>query len=342
MPNEQSICPLALTCGEPAGVGPEITARAWRELHDKTSETFFLIGDADYFAARAKAAGVAVPFRKIANVTDAVSAFPVALPVLHRPLPTHPKAGTFTSETAQAVLASIAEAVEFCLAGKAAGVVTNPIQKEALYSAGFNFQGHTDYLGDLARKAGHEACDVMLLVAQDLRAVPVTIHIPLAEVPRQLTTEMIVRQGVVTATALQKYFEVAKPRIAVTGLNPHAGENGTIGREDKSIVAPAIAALREMGINAFGPLPADTAFHKEARANYDAILCMYHDQALIPAKTLDFHGGVNVTLGLPFIRTSPDHGTALNIAGSGTANPQSLIAALRLARSMAANAASAI
>ena len=178
----------------------------------------------------------------------------------------------------------------------------------------------------------------MMLVGAGLRAVPVTVHIPLADVPNALTTEAIVAQGKVVAESLKRWFGIAKPRIAVTGLNPHAGENGAMGKEDQTVVAPAVALLKAAGIDVFGPISADTAFHAEARATYDAILCMYHDQALIPVKTLDFHGGVNVTLGLPFIRTSPDHGTALGIAGKGVANPTSLIAAIRLASSMAARA----
>jgi 4-hydroxythreonine-4-phosphate dehydrogenase len=338
MRNEAVLRPLALTSGEPAGVGPEITALAWQALHAESQSAFFLIGDADYFSARARAAGLAVPTQHISNVEEARNVFAKALPVLHRPLPMHPTAGTFATITAEAVLASISEAVDLCLSGAAAGLVTNPIQKEALYKTGFAYQGHTDYLGALAKAAGYQASDVMMLMAQDLRAIPVTVHIPLRAVAGTLTTAMIVEQGGVVARALTQYFGIAAPRLAVTGLNPHAGENGTMGQEDHMIIAPAIAALKQLGISAFGPLPADTAFHAAARKTYDAILCMYHDQALIPAKTLDFYGGVNVTLGLPFIRTSPDHGTALNIAGNGSANPESLIAALRLARRMASNA----
>ena len=259
------------------------------------------------------------------------------MPILHRPLAAHPKPGIIDPATAKGVIAAIDEGVALVMAGKAAALVTNPIQKEALYSAGFRHQGHTDYLASLASKTGHKFHEVMMLVARDLRTVPLTVHIPLKDVLAALNTGMIVSQAHVVANDLQKYFGIMRPRIAFTGLNPHAGENGTMGREEQTIIIPAINQLRAEGLTVAGPLPADTAFHEEARANYDAILCMYHDQALIPVKTLDFHGGVNVTLGLPFIRTSPDHGTALGIAGTGKANPQSLIAALKLAGEMAAH-----
>jgi 4-hydroxythreonine-4-phosphate dehydrogenase len=330
--------PLALTTGEPAGIAPEITAKAWASLRHDPANVFFLIGDKDYFAARAQQAGLTLTVREISSPNEAATCFASALPVLHRPLAKQPPAGRFIPETAQAVLAAIAEAVDLCLAGEAAAMVTNPIQKEALYAAGFPFQGHTDYLAHLVRQRGLAAHDVMMLIAADLRAVPVTVHIPLIEVAPRLTSEEIVAQGLVVAEALKRHFGIAAPRLAVTGLNPHAGENGAMGKEEDTIIRPAIERLRARGLSVLGPLPADTAFHPEARMTYDAILCMYHDQALIPVKTLDFHGGVNATLGLPIIRTSPDHGTALGLAGTGTANPQSLLAALRLARSMASRA----
>jgi 4-hydroxythreonine-4-phosphate dehydrogenase len=327
--------PLALTCGEPAGIAPEITAKAWAGLRHDAAAAFFLIGDGDYFAARAKAAGLDLPLAAIAHPAEAVRVFARALPVLHRPLPVPPAAGQWRKENAPAVMASIAEAVKLAMAGEAAGLVTNPIQKEALYAAGFPFQGHTDYLAHLARASGFVGDEVMMLVAQDLRAVPVTVHIALKDVMAALTSARIVAQARVVARDLRERFGIARPRLAVTGLNPHAGENGAMGTEEQTVIAPAIATLRAEGLTVLGPLPADTAFHAEARATYDAILCMYHDQALIPVKTLDFHGGVNVTLGLPFIRTSPDHGTALAIAGTGAANPASLMAALKLAHSLA-------
>lgn len=320
------IKPLLLTPGEPAGIAPDITAKAWTELQSQAP--FCLIGDADYFASRGGT------YERVETLAEAAKLFSHAIPVLHRPLPSPCVAGKLNSKNSPWVIAAIKEAVALCLSGEASGMITNPIQKEALYDVGFKFQGHTDFLAHLANCKGH---DVMMLVGEGLRTIPVTVHIPLSEVPKALTTEAIVTQGKIVAAALQKYFGIAKPRIAVTGLNPHAGENGAMGHEDQTIVAPAIAELRSAGLIVQGPLPADTAFHPEARASYDAILCMYHDQALIPVKTLDFHGGVNVTLGLPFIRTSPDHGTALSLAGTGKANPSSLIAAIKLATSMAAH-----
>ncbi len=327
----------ALTSGEPAGIAPEITAKAWLTLRDTSAAAFFLIGDDDYFSSRAAVAGVSIATAKISAPHEAHGIFPTALPVLHRPLAAHPKPGVIDPATAKGVIAAIDEGVDLVMSGKAAALVTNPIQKEALYSAGFRHQGHTDYLASLASKTGHKSHEVMMLVARDLRTVPLTVHIPLKEVPAALSADMIVTQAHVVARDLQKYFGIMGPRLAFTGLNPHAGENGAMGREEQTIIIPAINQLRAEGLAVAGPLPADTAFHEEARANYDAILCMYHDQALIPVKTLDFHGGVNVTLGLPFIRTSPDHGTALGIAGTGKANPQSLIAALKLAGEMAAH-----
>jgi 4-hydroxythreonine-4-phosphate dehydrogenase len=323
--------PLIVTSGEPAGIAPEITATAWASLRNDTSCAFALIGDKDYWQAR----NPAVPVETISALSDAGKVFGTALPVLNRPLSAHPVPGMIVAETAPQVIAAIDEAVSLAMAGEAAGIVTNPIQKEALYAAGFRHQGHTDYLAYLSTRHGRPVQEVMMLVAEDLRAIPVTVHIPLKDVPGALTREAILSQARVTARDLTRHFGIARPRLAVTGLNPHAGENGTIGREEIDIIGPALTILREEGYDVLGPLSADTAFHAEARAGYDAILCMYHDQALIPVKTLDFHGGINVSLGLPFIRTSPDHGTALGIAGKGIANPKSLIAAIRLAARMA-------
>lgn len=319
--------PLILTPGEPASIASEITVAAWRALN--SDKAFCVIGDIDHLRARC----ADVRFIRVDKVADAAAHFKMVIPVLHRALPAPSIAGQLNSKNSPYVIAAIEEAVSLCLTGEASAMVTNPIQKEALYDVGFKFQGHTDFLAHLAKCEGR---DVMMLVGAGLRAVPITVHIPLSEVPKALTTEAIVTQGKTVASALQMYFGIAHPRIAVTGLNPHAGENGAMGHEDRDIVLPAVLELRAAGISVLGPLPADTAFHPEARASYDAILCMYHDQALIPVKTLDFHGGVNVTLGLPFIRTSPDHGTALSLAGTGTANPSSLIAAITLATTMAA------
>jgi 4-hydroxythreonine-4-phosphate dehydrogenase len=322
--------PLILTMGEPAGIAPEITAAAWEALRHEPGAVFALLGDAAYWRAR----NPGLPIAEIASPGAAAAIFAEALPVLHRPLASHPGAGVIAPNTAPQVIAAIDEAVDMALRGEAAGIVTNPIQKEALYGAGFRHQGHTDYLAHLSARHGLPVQEVMMLVAEDLRAIPVTVHIPLKDVPSQLTSEAILSQARVTARDLARYFAIARPRLAFTGLNPHAGENGTMGREEIDVIRPALDTLRAEGFAVIGPLSADTAFHAEARATYDAILCMYHDQALIPVKTLDFHGGINVSLGLPFIRTSPDHGTALGIAGKGLANPRSLIAALRLAARM--------
>ena len=327
--------PLLLTCGEPAGIAPEITGAAWTALRDDPSAAFALLGDAAYWQAR----NSGLPVEVIADPSEAARVFVKALPVLHRPLKERPVAGIIAAATAPQVIAAIDEAVEMAMHGAVSGIVTNPIQKEALYGAGFRHQGHTDYLAHLAQRHGPPVQEVMMLVAEDLRAIPVTVHIPLKDVPRALTREQILAQARVTARDLTRYFGIARPRLAFTGLNPHAGENGTMGREEIEVIRPALEELRAEGYDVLGPLPADTAFHAEARQAYDAILCMYHDQALIPVKTLDFHGGINVSLGLPFIRTSPDHGTALGIAGKGLANPRSLIAAIRLAARMAKAAA---
>jgi 4-hydroxythreonine-4-phosphate dehydrogenase len=314
--------PIALTCGEPAGVAPEITG----------------IGDAALFEERCAKTGIPLTTKRISRPSDASGVFASALPVINLPFASRPMAGRIDSGTADTVIESINEAVGLAIGGEVSAVVTNPVQKEALYRSGFRHQGHTDYLAHLARLHGREAHDVMMLVADGLRAIPVTVHIPLADVPSRLSSDEIAAQGRIVARELTARFGIAKPRIAVTGLNPHAGENGAMGDEEITIIAPAIAQLRSSGIDVRGPVSADTAFHPEARRTYDAILCMYHDQALIPVKTLDFHGGVNVTLGLPFVRTSPDHGTALELAGSNRANPSSLIAAIRLAARMTHNA----
>lgn len=329
--------PIALTPGEPAGVAPEITAMAWLALRDHPSLRFFLIGDCARYRERAVLAGIKIEWKEVKTASEACSVFPLALPVQQRSLAADSIAGKPDTCNAAAVISAIDDAVDYCLRGEAAAMVTNPIQKETLYGAGFKFQGHTDYLGHLARQRGYSAHDVMMLVAGDLKAIPLTVHIPLAKVPAAISTEEIVAQAHVVAKELKSCFRIAEPRLAVTGLNPHAGESGAMGMEEITIISPAIKLLQAEGMNIIGPLPADTAFHAQARQEYDAIICMYHDQALIPAKTIDFHGGVNATLGLPFIRTSPDHGTALGIAGTGKANPASLIAALTLAHQMANN-----
>ena len=318
--------------GEPAGIGGEIALKAWLRRGEGIP-TFAIIDDPERLKRLAAALGLAVPVRAIAGVKDAAAVFPDALPVLPQVLTAPVVAGRPSAATAPAVIAAIERAARLALAGEAAAIVTNPIQKKPLYDAGFAHPGHTEFLGEIAKL---DAPPAMMLASDELRVVPVTIHRPLSEVPALLSTAEIVRIGKIAAAALERDFGVARPRLAVAGLNPHAGESGSIGDEDETIVAPAVDALRSAGIDARGPLPADTMFHAAARARYDAALCMYHDQALIPIKTLAFDHAVNVTLGLPFIRTSPDHGTALDIAGQGVASPESLIAALKMAAAMAA------
>ncbi|PZW41342.1 4-hydroxythreonine-4-phosphate dehydrogenase [Humitalea rosea] len=322
--------PLALTMGEPAGIGGEIAILAWGLLH-ATGPAFFLIDDADRIAALPGAP----PIIRIAAPEEAGAVFPTALPVLHRPLPHPAIPGLPDPAHAPRVLGAIEEATTLAMAGRVGGVVTNPIQKASLTAAGFRHPGHTEYLAELTGGGP----PVMMLACEGLRTVPVTIHEPLAQAIARLTPELILSIAIPTAAALARDFGIAAPRLAVAGLNPHAGEAGTMGLEDIQIVAPAIAALRAAGIAATGPWPPDTMFTPKARQSYDAAICMYHDQALIPVKTIDMAGGVNVTLNLPIIRTSPDHGTALDLAGTGRADPSSLVAALRLAARLAAHRA---
>ena len=323
--------PLALTMGEPAGIGGEITLKSWLQRGPAALPPFFVLDDPDRLSHLAAGLGWQVPVSPIAAPEETAAIFPRALPVLPVSLPAAVVPGKPDSANAGAVIGAIAKAVEFVQHGRAAALVTNPIQKETLYAAGFAHPGHTEYLAELAGGV----TPVMMLLCRELRVVPVIVHHALAESIKLLHSETIVTAGRITADALKRDFGIARPRLAVAGLNPHAGENGTLGREEIEIIAPAVAALRTAGIEATGPAPADTLFHAAARARYDAALCMYHDQALIPLKTIDFDTGVNVTLGLPFIRTSPDHGTACDIAGKGVANPASLIAAIELAGTLA-------
>jgi 4-hydroxythreonine-4-phosphate dehydrogenase len=333
--NPSGPAPLALTMGEPAGIGTDIIALAWLALKDRRDLAFFMIGDLNYLEHRIAHLRLDVPLAAILSPPEASMAFCRALPVLDMPFAHPPVIGKPSLETAAQVIAFIDQAVAFAMNGSAGAVVTGPIQKETLYDAGFRHEGHTDYLGALARKAGAQAEPVMMLCARGLRTIPVTVHIALRDVPHKLTSDVITSQARIAAHDLAARFAIPAPRLGITGLNPHAGEGGAMGTEEQTIIAPAIAALQSEGLDVEGPLPADTAFHQEARARFDVILCMYHDQALIPVKTLDFHGGVNCTLGLPFVRTSPDHGTGLQIAGTGKANPASLIAALELAGEVA-------
>ena len=315
--------PLALTMGEPAGIGAEIASGAWRALRE-SGPAFVLLDDATR--------DFGVPIRRINRAEDAPGAFRDALPVLHRPLPQPSVPGQLDARNAPAVIAAIDEAVALAKQGLVAAVVTNPIQKSTLYEAGFRHPGHTEYLAELD---GPGVVPVMMLACPGLRVVPVTIHESLRSAIARLTPDLIADTARRVAAALRGDLGVSAPRLAIAGLNPHAGEGGAMGREEIDIVAPAIAVLRAAGIDARGPMPPDTMFTAHARAGYDAAICLYHDQALIPIKTIDMAGGVNITRGLSFVRTSPDHGTALDIAGQGLADPSSLIAALRMAAEIA-------
>jgi len=315
--------PVALTCGEPAGIGPELAAKAWREL--RTDLPFFLIGDPTHLPDDC-------PVIVIDDPAQTAAACVRGLPVLALPFAQPATPGTPAPENAALVIKAIRTGVELVQSGKAAALCTNPIHKKALVDgAGFAYPGHTEYLADLA---GVKRV-VMMLASDILRVVPTTIHIPLAEVPAALSAGLLADTIRITHNALVQDFGLTDPGLAVAGLNPHAGEGGVMGHEEIAIISPVLDELRAEGITLTGPLSADTMFHASARETYDAAICMYHDQALIPIKTLAFDSGVNVTLGLPFVRTSPDHGTALDIAGRGAANPTSLIAALRMAREMA-------
>jgi 4-hydroxythreonine-4-phosphate dehydrogenase len=326
--------PLALSIGEPAGIGPEIALMAWQRRQAEGIPPFCLFADPAALAQTARRLGIHAPIVE-STPGEAATRFDKSVPVAPLSHRFSSPPGRPDRADAPGVIEAIARAVEATLAGRTAAVVTCPIAKKTLYEAGFAFPGHTEFLAALAQKAtGRQARPVMMLAGPDLRTVPVTIHVPLADVPRLLDTGAIVETARIVAAALRDQFGIAAPRLAVSGLNPHAGENGAMGTEDEQIVRPAVDRLRAEGIDAFGPLPADTMFHARARAGYDAALCMYHDQALIPAKMLAFDSAVNVTLGLPFIRTSPDHGTAFGIAGKGIARPDSLIAALKLARQL--------
>lgn len=325
--------PLALTMGEPAGIGGELTLKAWLG-RQRLKTPFLVVGDPVHLRQLARRLGWDVPVRVIDDAAEAGAVFDQALPVLAHPLIRAVEPGRPDAANTPAVLAFIARAVQLAQDGQVAAMVTNPINKAVLYQGGFGFPGHTEYLAHLLGQDGQE---VMMLACSALKVVPVTIHQSLASAIAGLNTDTIVHAGRITAQALIRDFAIATPRLALAGLNPHAGEAGAMGHEDVDIIAPAVKRLQAEGINAVGPLPADTMFHARARAEYDAALGMYHDQALIPIKTLDFDGGVNVTLGLAIIRTSPDHGTAFALAGTGQAVETSLMAALDLAATMACN-----
>ncbi len=321
--------PLAVTLGDPAGIGPEIVAAAWASRHETGLPPFFAIGD-----CRSIEAVWDGPIEKLNNPADAAQLFDRALPIVEVDDPGPIVPGDPNLAGARCALDSLEIAVGLARSGIAGGLVTGPVSKAQLYAIGFTFPGQTEFVAERCGIAAANA--VMMLAGPTLRTVPVTVHAPLASVAGMLSLELIVAKARITARALSRDFGIAEPRLAIAGLNPHAGESGTLGLEDIEIIAPAIAMLAGEGLHVSGPYPADTLFHATARAGYDAALCMYHDQALIPLKTLHFYDGVNVTLGLPVVRTSPDHGTAFGIAGKGVATPDAMIAAIRMAGECAA------
>ena len=330
--------PLAVTMGEPAGIGGEILLKSWSLLRH-SGPPFLAIDDPQRLRRIAASLRLDIPVAEIGDPVEAGACFANAVPVLALGAHVDAIAGQPTTATAPMVIAAIEQAVQLACRDRIAGVVTNPIQKSVLYAAGFRFPGHTEYLGALS---GTTSAPIMMLIAGTLRVVPVTIHVSLKTAIERLSTALIVDHAMRTADALKRDFGIERPRVAVLGLNPHAGEDGSMGREDIDVIAPAVRQLLVVGLEAFGPLPPDTAFSARARQSYDVAICMYHDQALIPVKTIDMDGGVNVSLGLPFVPTSPDHGTALDIAGRGTADPGSLVAAIRLAAHVATHRQKAV
>jgi 4-hydroxythreonine-4-phosphate dehydrogenase len=326
--------PLAVTLGDPAGIGPEIIVKAWAALR-QAGPVFMVVGDHDALASASSRGGAKL--RRIGSPEAATDIFPDALPVLDLPLLSPVVAGKPSPAYAPAIIRWIETGVGLALSGAVRGLVTAPIAKKPLYEAGFSFPGHTEFLAELTAGAAYDGPrgPVMMLATASLRTVLATIHLPLAAAISSLSTARIVEVGRTTAYALTHDFGITHPRLALAGLNPHAGEDGALGREEIEIVNPAAAELRAMGIDCADARPADSLFHEEARARYDAVICLYHDQALIPVKTLDFWGGVNASLGLPIVRTSPDHGVGYDIAGRGLARADSLIAALHMAHDMA-------
>jgi 4-hydroxythreonine-4-phosphate dehydrogenase len=324
--------PLALTMGDPAGIGGELTLKSWLRLRE-TGPTFLALDDPTHLLRLAQTLGLTVPIQSVATPGQAAEVFRTALPVLPVPLAADPSPGRPDPTNAKAVVASIEHATRLAESKAAGAVVTNPINKAALYQAGFAYPGHTEFLAALTGATGQQ---IMMLASPMLRVVPVTVHASLRDSIAMLTADMIVAASRTTAIALQRDFGITSPRLAIAGLNPHAGEQGALGAEETTLIQPAIDSLRAEGIDVSGPWPPDTMFTAAARKRYDVAICMYHDQALIPLKTLDMDHGVNVTLGLPIVRTSPDHGTAFDIAGKGVADPTSLIAALELAAQLVA------
>jgi 4-hydroxythreonine-4-phosphate dehydrogenase len=336
--------PLAVSLGDPAGVGPELICEAWARRDEERLPPFYVAGGLDVLAAAADRRGLDLSVGRIVYIAEAGAAFRDVLPVLTGVGDAEYRPGEPNPDGARLALASLrraaSEAVTAPMPGvPASALVTGPIAKSLLAEVGFEFPGQTEFVADAC---GVSAADsVMMLAGPSLRTVPLTVHIALAEVPARLSAELIVNRARIVARALRADFGIASPRLAICGLNPHAGESGRMGREEIEVIAPAIAALRAEGIDATGPHPADTLFSPRKRSTYDVAIAMYHDQALVPLKTLDFDQGVNVTLGLPIVRTSPDHGTAFDIAGKGLADPGAMIAAIRMAGEIAARRAAA-
>lgn len=324
----EGLKPIALTMGDPAGVAGEITIKAWQKLR-AGSDCFFLIGDPDYIGNTASSLDLACPVKPIDDPVEAMRCFNTALPVFPLKLAETAEPGIGNGQNGEAVTGSIKTAVNFCKSGNALALVTNPINKAVLYDAGFEHPGHTEYLAELA---GGGETSVMMLASEELKVVPLTLHVSLKDAVRQIDEPLLNTVISLVHQEMRSKFGITNPRIAVSGLNPHAGEKGAMGKEEIEIIQPALRKLRRQGIDLVGPLPADTMFHAEARKTYDVAICMTHDQALIPIKTIAFDDAVNVTLGLPFVRTSPDHGTAFDIAGQGVARPNSLIAAIKMAK----------
>jgi 4-hydroxythreonine-4-phosphate dehydrogenase len=332
--------PLAVSMGDPAGIGPEIILKAWLARADAPGvPPFVAFADPSVLIATARQLGYDTPIRELSDSRMAAAVFPTALPVIPVGMNTPAVPGMPDPRNASAVIAAIREATAATASGRAAALVTAPIAKHVLYQAEFAHPGHTEYLAELARDfcSGGPFLPVMMLAGADLRVVPLTIHVALARVPAMIDAQLIKRTVRIVDASLRRDFAITRPRIAVAGLNPHAGEAGAIGTEERDVIAPAIACLAASGLLVTGPHSADTLFHAEARQRYDTAVCMFHDQALIPIKTIAFDTGVNVTLGLPFVRTSPDHGTAFDIAGRGMARPSSMIHALRMAAAIAGN-----
>jgi 4-hydroxythreonine-4-phosphate dehydrogenase len=333
-----SIAPLAVSLGDPAGVGPELICEAWARREAEELPAFFVCGGSEVLRAAAEARGVAVDIATITSSTEAMATFASGLPVLAG-LEAAYRPGQPDRDGAHLALASLQQATTCVTSGGAAGIVTGPIAKARLAEVGFGFPGQTEFVADASGVATDDA--VMMLAGPSLKTVPLTVHVALADVPNLISSDLIVRRARIVATALTRDFGIAKPRLAICGLNPHAGESGRMGREEIEIIAPAIARLQHTGIDASGPHPADTIFAPHLRGTYDVAIAMYHDQALVPLKTLDFDQGVNITLGLPIVRTSPDHGTAFGIAATGKARADAMIAAIRMAGDIAARRAAA-